>query len=147
MNSKVILSWFPALFCMGVLFWLSSLPGDQIKLPDFTMSDKVVHFLAYAFLGWLIYLRHMIQNWGVKSKPQFSDFKFQLGRLDLWGQLIGIVYGVSDEFHQSFVVLRDCSFLDWTADAFGVAFGSWVARLLLKTYRNSVCISAFTNKG
>jgi hypothetical protein len=46
---------------MAVIFWLSSLPGDEIPLPDFRFSDKLAHFAAYTALGLAIAGR---RSWG-----------------------------------------------------------------------------------
>jgi VanZ family protein len=122
-KQKVILSWLPALIFMGIIFYLSSLPGNEIKLPNFTMSDKVVHFLAYGLLGWLISFRRWLT-------PMPASINWN----DKMGQITGILYAASDELHQMFVPMRESSILDWTADALGVAFGSWICRKMLMKY-------------
>lgn len=108
---------------MGIIFYLSSLPGDEIKLPDLTMSDKVVHFLAYGLLGWLISFRRWMA-------PMPASFNWT----DKMGQITGILYAASDEFHQMFVPMREFSILDWTADVLGVAFGSWICRIMIRKF-------------
>lgn len=124
------LAWTPALICMGIIFYLSSLPGDEIKIPAYAMSDKVAHFLAYAVLGWLIAFR---QYMGKTIRP--SNWH------DGLGQLIGILYGASDEIHQLFVPLREASLLDWTADGLGIVVGSWICRQGLKKFFGSQLFS------
>jgi VanZ family protein len=109
-TARILRSWVPALIFMGVLFRLSSLPGNEIHLPPFPNSDKVVHFCAYAFLGWLISLRRVLAG----TPGTGVDFK---------AMIVGMLYGISDEFHQSFVPMRDSSVYDWTADALGVTVG------------------------
>jgi VanZ family protein len=42
----------------------------------------------------------------------------------LVGTIAASAYGVSDEFHQSFVAGRDSEVLDWVADTVGAAVGA-----------------------
>jgi VanZ family protein len=44
--------------------------------------------------------------------------------------IICALYGISDEFHQSFVPNRDCEFMDWAADFVGII----LAALIIKYY-------------
>lgn len=113
------LSWLPAAAFMGVIFWLSSLPGDRIPLPDFRFGDKLVHFLAYSALGILIGARKPLRarlETGIRAAPALAAFDFR-------GAAAGIAYGLSDEIHQLFVPLRLFSWADFAADALGVAAG------------------------
>ena len=127
--NKTFLSWIPALIFMGVIFCLSSIHGDKIHLPDFSYSDKVAHFFAYAFLGWLISLRQVLRG---SARVGFGN----AGGLDAMGQIVGMLYGASDEFHQMFVPLRDASVYDWNADALGIMAGSWVCRKMFRKVWN-----------
>jgi VanZ family protein len=59
------------------------------------MSDKTGHFLAYGGLGMLVLRAVAGARWGgVNANTSFAA----------WG--ITAAYGVSDEFHQRFVVGR-----------------------------------------
>jgi hypothetical protein len=111
---------------MSVLFYTSSLPGNEIHLPPFRFSDKVVHFCAYAMLGALIAWRKRIRlrlGLGLEedSRPTTSG-----GSRDFKGLAVGMLYGVSDEIHQRFVPMRMYDYGDMTADALGAAFGIWL---------------------
>ncbi len=44
--------------------------------------------------------------------------------------IIGMLYAVTDEIHQSFVPFRSCSFGDWLADALGVIAGVLIISFL-----------------
>jgi len=46
--------------------------------------------------------------------------------------LLGSLYGVSDEWHQSFVPGRDPSLGDWAADTVGVLLGYWITAVILR---------------
>lgn len=127
-----LLSWLPALAAMGTIFWLSSLPGDEVPLPGFLFSDKAAHFLAYALLGTLIGLRHA---W--RRRPAAAAMT-----VDPKGLLVGMLYGVSDELHQLFVPLRQFSVGDIAADALGVIAGVWLSRRLARRMMRKPTLSA-----
>lgn len=86
-----------------VLLFVSSIPGDSSKGPDFfPHADKVVHFCLYSGLGWMLAATH--RRWWI-----------------LWG--VGTFMGAIDESYQSIIPERDCDFWDWVADLCGVVFG------------------------
>lgn len=92
------------LYC-GFIYWLS----DQSKLPSpdlFRYEDKLEHFLAYFVMGvcaWRAF-RHLPLH----------------PKLLMWLCMVFCsLYGVSDEWHQSFVAGRTPSVLDWLADTLG----------------------------
>ncbi len=105
----VIWLWGPVVAYMAALFVLSAQP----VLPGASLTpDWVQHGVAYAGLG-LVTLR------------AFSgDRLARVGAgtaLAAW--LVAAVYGVSDEFHQSFVPDRMADLRDVVADAIGAALG------------------------
>lgn len=96
----------------SLIFWLS----DQQTLPmpnTFEFQDKYLHTGAYgvmAILSWRA-LRHL--GWSAKTLGLLS-----FGFCSL--------YGLSDEWHQSFVPGRESSAADWLADSFGAALAMGV---------------------
>ncbi len=117
-----MLGWIPALMWMGCIFFLSSLPGDEVPLPDIPFIDKAAHAVVYAVLGGLIVLR---KGFGQKLRGEAPIQWTQGGRLPL---LLGMLYGVTDEIHQLFVPGRKFDLMDMAADAAGVALGFWLLR-------------------
>lgn len=116
------LRWLPAFLLMLVLFTLSSIPDagfqttladDPIRIPSLgteTMNrivKKSGHFLAFALLG--------------------QAYLFALGennRKNRWlALLFASLYGLSDEFHQTFVAGRGASLWDVGIDSLGAAMG------------------------
>lgn len=74
----------------------------------FRHGDKLLHGVAYAVLGGLVAIA--LSRGG------------RLGWLrGLAALAIAVLYGVSDEWHQSFVPGRDTSFGDLLADTIGAA--------------------------
>jgi VanZ family protein len=100
--------WGPVLLQMVVIFIASSIP-DLRNLPG-GISDKSGHGLGYGILG-AVLLRALAG-----------------GRLNgvTWGRaaaalILASLYGVSDEFHQSFVPGRTPDRMDVLADTIGAA--------------------------
>lgn len=92
---------------MGLIFYLSSLSEfGKLKLPY--GSDKIIHFLKYSILAFL--LAWALNKSGVK-------------RFILLGWVIASLYGITDEIHQSFVPKRSASIYDVLADMAGSFFG------------------------
>ena len=129
-NSPFFLSWAPAIAGMGVLFYFSSLPGNEIHLPLFPHSDKLVHFLAYLVLGWLIALRFELRR--RLSGPPSPSWAGSAIPFDSKGLSAGMLFGISDEIHQLFVPLRMFGLGDMAADFLGVAAGYLAYRCMFR---------------
>ena len=110
---------------MIAIFILSSIPGDQFPEIQFKLADKIVHFFIFGILGLL--LARSINN---TVNPFWND------RYILWSVLIGIVYGLVDEWHQMYIPGRYTSLSDWIADFLGVVcfvalYFYWIGRRTL----------------
>lgn len=100
--------WGPAAVWAAVLFFLSALPDVDGSPLLFQGEDKVVHAGLYAVLGATL-------AWGRLRSASLPP---------AWVLMVlGLLYGASDEWHQSFVAGRDPSLGDWTADTVGVLLG------------------------
>lgn len=91
--------------------------------------DKAAHMILYAGFGLLLF--YTINN---SSNPAFRDHAFLLAII------IGIIYGASDEFHQSFVPGRSASIWDLAADFLGVSTAQTIIFIkdkLCIRYKNS----------
>ena len=95
------------------MFYLSSLSSAPKFIPSFYLSDKLIHGIEYAIFGALVF--HAI-----KDSPRTADTTRKIVILSI---LIVIFYGISDEFHQSYVPSRDASFFDFVADVVGGSIG------------------------
>lgn len=92
----------------GLIFFLSS-QSRLIDTPlDFPNKDKLIHATAYAVMAYAAWkaFRHHIEKCLL---------------LALFSVFFASIYGVSDEFHQSFVVGRDADVWDWLADSIGAS--------------------------
>lgn len=97
-----------SLYCLFI-YWLSDQPS--LPVPDlFSFQDKILHAGAYFIMGVLAW----------------RSFKHQLTRpiiLALLSIAFCSLYGLFDEWHQSFVQGRTSDVTDWIADTSGSGLG------------------------
>lgn len=110
--TRVALFAVPALAWAGVLFWLSAQSGETIKDAEAQRFDipglgYFAHGALYFVLGGLAWLWARA---GLGVSP---------GRGLIVAVVFAVLYGVSDEWHQSFVPGRSPDALDVVADGFG----------------------------
>jgi VanZ family protein len=96
---------------MGLIFGLSSVPGGQVP----GRFGSLGHFVLYAVLG-ALYFAVLIPHMPAKRAAVITV-------------LLASVYGITDEFHQSFVPGRMPDPVDWLVDTVGALAA--VATLLL----------------
>ena len=116
-RSGPIITW---LTWMVIIFALSA--QEHPPQPDlgFSWQDKLLHAATYAVLAFLTFRAATVL-------PRLGRSPALLLSLALaWNAL----YGLSDEWHQSFVPGRDASALDWLADVLGAAIALAVLRWL-----------------
>ncbi|MCK5232599.1 MAG: VanZ family protein [Desulfobulbaceae bacterium] len=106
----------PALIVMGIIFYFSHIPGDSIDfVPTFKGADKLLHFFIYALLAL-----------SCIPTAKFLTKKYSLKCVAITIVVFCLIYGISDEFHQSFVPYRFVSGWDVLADTAGAAFVAWI---------------------
>jgi VanZ family protein len=111
-NEKILNFWFPAIIYSGIIFCVSGIPN--LKAPGAEHNlDKVIHFMEYIPLGFLVCRALRVNFFGLDAKTLLSLAVF-----------ITSLYAMSDEFHQSFVPGRSCDWHDWLADTIGSMVGS-----------------------
>jgi VanZ family protein len=110
--------WLPVLFCMGFIFYMSGQTGQD--LPSlFTHQDIVFHLCAYAMLGWSLGRALSYE----KAAPGFF-------KIVCLCAVFGLLYGISDEYHQSFVSGRTSDIFDVMTDTAGSLIGGIIVRWL-----------------
>ncbi len=113
-------AWLVVFGCAGVIFYLS----DQSVPPRFLLSvfpwlDKIVHAFEFGLFGLVVFwaLGCSFKTLSARSRGVLS-----VG--------ISVLYGVSDEIHQTFVPMREGDPFDVLADAFGVVCALIVLRII-----------------
>lgn len=93
---------------MGMIFFLSHQPYDFAELPPVVGVDKLAHVIAYAILGgaFLYGLQPFTRTWNHTVAAIIVV-------------LFCVIYGITDEFHQSFIPGRFVSAWDVVADGLG----------------------------
>lgn len=99
----------PMITVMGTIFFFSHQPGDQLNLPSIPFLDKIVHLLLYGLLAATIL--YVPSGDTRRQKPK---------TVCAVALLISLLYGISDEYHQSFIPGRDASVGDLAADLLGI---------------------------
>jgi len=123
MKAKIFLLWLPVVLCMATIFVLSSMPSTPIP-PSLRGLDKPEHFLAYGILAVLAF---------IASRGTWPSLK--IGALMMLSIAISVGYGMTDEYHQSFVPSRCCEFSDWLADLMGATTGAVLAAITARVKR------------
>jgi VanZ family protein len=101
-----VLYWIPAILTAALIFWLSHQP--DLPEPPGNVPDKVAHALEYGF-----FMLTLVYATTRGFEPALRRTTRIVAAL-----AIAVLYGISDEFHQSFTG-RDPSAFDWLADVVG----------------------------
>lgn len=109
MNARQLGLWGPVALVSGAIFFFSHLPSPPSP-PG--APDWLLHALEYSLLG-LVLAWALAGGWGRRISP----------RAGLLTVLLGVAYGISDEFHQAFVPGRQPAAADVLADAVGTLAG------------------------
>ncbi len=107
---KLVNLWLPVMVWASVIFTFSSLPTietTKFYLWDFLLK-KTAHIVEYGILSSLIYRALVNSKVDIKKSMWIAVF-------------VSILYGASDEFHQSFTPGRGPSVRDVMIDATGAA--------------------------
>ena len=91
---------------------------DRINIVE-PYVRKIAHLSEYTLGGILFMGLFLTYNWKEHNKIIFSI-------------LIGILYAITDEFHQLFVQDRSGSFFDIIIDSIGVALGVFIMLFISK---------------
>lgn len=97
--------WFPVAGVLGVIYFVSSRSADQLL---FRGPDYVAHALEYFFLALLL---GRALNGGMRPRVTARVLLLTLG--------LSVVWAISDEVHQRFVISRVSSWRDVVSDTVG----------------------------
>jgi VanZ family protein len=117
--TKTFRYWkLPAILWAVFILILTSWPTLTPPPLGFEAQDKVYHFAAYLVFG-LLLVRAL-------SEGKMTHYPMDA----LLTATIGILFGIFDELHQSFIPGRSCDIFDAAADAVGILLALLVYRLL-----------------
>jgi VanZ family protein len=105
--NKFLKFWLPVILWAGIIFWLSSIPDLESGLKQDFILRKIAHILEFAFLTFL--LLRAISAEVVLPK-----------RIVIYAVIFALFYALTDEYHQSFVLGRQCSLKDVGIDSIGI---------------------------
>lgn len=91
---------------MGVVFALSSVPGSSLSPMEFPDAHLIAHSLLFGMLYFLAYRAFKYQSYS----RFLSEFSL------LISLLLVMLYGASDEYHQSFTPGRSEELKDFLID-------------------------------
>ncbi len=109
---KIVWYWFPPFILMGIIFYLSSRSTVQVAGAESLnfIFYKTIHLLVYSSLYFLWF----------RVFNSFSKKKLTLNQKLWYPLIISILYGVTDEIHQTFVPHRTGTFRDVIIDGIGI---------------------------
>lgn len=119
----------PMLCVMGIIFILSHQPGTDEDWSLFPGDDKIAHMIAYGVLAAAV-----IASFAPHMRQSKSTVVVGLAFI------VSLLYGVSDEFHQSFIPGRFSSGADILADGAGAALIclTWLYLVKQKAQRKDI---------
>jgi VanZ family protein/glutaredoxin len=97
--------WFPVAGALGVIYFVSSRSADQLL---FRGPDYVAHAVEYFLLALLL---GRALNGGMRPRVTVRVLLLMLG--------LSVVWAISDEWHQRFVISRVSSWRDVVSDTVG----------------------------
>ena len=100
----------PLLAVMAGIFFLSHQTGDDLQLPPLPGLDKLAHATVYSLLAAATFFAF------APSRPKQGARSAAAAVL-----FFCLLYGLSDEYHQSFIPGRSASGWDLVADGVGAA--------------------------
>ena len=107
--------WLPAMLTMMVIFLISATPGKTINAAG--LGKESIHLDGHFLLFFVLCLTYF------KATKNISV-----------SVLLSALYGVTDELHQLFVPMRQCSPVDMSVDALGALLAGgiiWRLQFLL----------------
>ena len=105
--------WIAVAGWATVIFMFSAQPGSNLP-GGYSIQ---AHFIEYFVLGALLFWALRPRHGGVTAI--------------VLALVLGSVYGITDEVHQNFVVMRTPDVVDWGIDTIGALAGALAAHFLI----------------
>lgn len=113
-TAQRVIRWGLVTGWAAVIFMFSAIPGSNVP----GRYGSLAHFIEYAVFGALLYIAFRY------DRPPTTALFLAVA--------VASLYGVTDEFHQSFVPMRVPDVRDWAMDTAGAIAGAATASLAEK---------------
>ncbi len=120
-KNRFISCWLPVIAWCAIIFAQSAFATPDIG-PPWPFFDKMAHTGIYALLGLLL----------CRALNTLDGWQARTFKLVVTATLLTALYGLSDEWHQSFVPARYAEAADVLADLLGGLLGSGLYLLVRK---------------
>lgn len=110
---SLIWYWAPPFLLMVTIFMLSSRQNIGVSSEESVnfILFKTLHIIEYAVLYFLLF-RALLKTTPLQKNPQ---------RAMVWAAVLAVLYGISDEIHQTFVPTRTGKLRDVFIDIIGIS--------------------------
>jgi len=105
---KLLKLWGPVVVWAGVIFFFSNIPNLKTNLEYDLLLRKMAHITEYFIFTFLLY------------RAFKGSFNMNYFGLFMYPATFSLLYAISDEIHQYFIVGRCCSNKDVLIDAIGI---------------------------
>jgi VanZ family protein len=105
--------WLPVIVWMGVIFTFSSIPNLKSGLKEDYILRKIAHMIEFGILTFLVFR-------AISAEKSTQGQSVLGGKAIIYSLIIAVFYALTDEYHQSFVFGRQCSFKDVGIDSIGI---------------------------
>lgn len=122
-----------AILWMGMIYYLSAQPAIA-TLMTFPGEDKLFHAAVYGLLG-ILFLGAFRQGGRGYRRP-----------ILVLAILLAVLYGITDEWHQSYVPGRTPDITDVIADGIGATIGVFLANWILVRLRSRPVEEGFSQR-
>ncbi len=102
---------FPWFLLMVLITIQSSMSGFDLPSLGLKIEDKLVHFLVFGVLGWLL-----IRGMTLETQSWIHQHRYHLALT------LGILFAISDELHQALTFSRNADVFDLLADVAGIGY-------------------------
>ena len=109
-----VIRWFAVVAWAGVIFYASSRTGSSLPGGYSVQGHLIEYFVFGALLCWALQPRRT------------ADMAAALA------VVLASLYGMTDEFHQHFVIMRTPDVTDWGVDTIGAFAGAVAVVLMLR---------------
>jgi len=122
---KFVKLWLPVVIWAGLIFYLSSIPNLKTNLEYDYFLRKLAHIIEYFIFAALFY------------RAFKGSFKVGPFRLFMYPAVFSLLYAISDEIHQYFVLGRNCAMQDVLIDSLGII----CFFVFIKTKKGHLCLT------